>query len=322
MWLVDGQQRTRAMLDTFDQLFEATGPEGLCLVRAADMAKLPNALEPTKRSPGKHPKAWFVVLPAMRAFDVGRGEPFFGDLSESRHVQRGSMFRRLRVRARGAYRRDGRFQPTAGHPPGTIPLAALLSDATVLLDESLADPLVAALQDLTSPAGIELLDEQLPWGPHFVTGFAYEAPAGPGQPGRVMGWTDIARRLDEPRVGAQVRRLSRLFDAQWRPLFRRFQGMWSGDRFAVGWLPRGDVSMAIDAYVRINRAGIRVRAEERALALLSRARPELLDDLAEYTHRRDGCTVTDSRALLAHESGRHMGFSVCWATRKTDPVAT
>ena len=38
--------------------------------------------------------------------------------------------------------------------------------------------------------------------------------------------------------------------------------MLAGNRFAVGWLPSSDVSAAIDAYVRINRAGIRVSAEE------------------------------------------------------------
>jgi hypothetical protein len=90
--------------------------------------------------------------------------------------------------------------------------------------------------------------------------------------------------------------------------------MLTGDRFAVGWLPPGDVSAAIDAYVRINRAGIRVQPEERALALMSRARPELLDDLADFAGKRDGGdAIEDQRALLSHESDRQMGFSV-WMT--------
>jgi hypothetical protein len=114
-----------------------------------------------------------------------------------------------------------------------------------------------------------------------------------------------------------VERLSGLFAPEWKIVFERFKGMLDGNRFAVGWLPPSDVSAAIDAYVRINRAGIRVRAEERALALLSRARHNLLDDLAEFTRRRDGNRPLDNqRALLAHESDREMGFRV-WMTTVT-----
>ena len=114
-----------------------------------------------------------------------------------------------------------------------------------------------------------------------------------------------------------VKLLAGLFTPNWAAVFERFAGMLDGNRFAVGWLPPGDVSDAIDAYVRINRAGIRVRPEERALALLSRARQDLLDDLADYTRKRDGGgMIEDQRALLVHESDRQMGFSV-WMTTVT-----
>ena len=112
-----------------------------------------------------------------------------------------------------------------------------------------------------------------------------------------------------------VQRLAGLFASEWKLVFEQFRSMLDGNRFAVGWLPRSDVSAAIDAYVRINRAGIRVRAEERALALLSRARSTLLDDLADFVGKRDGGRlVEDERALLAHESQLEMGFSVWIAT--------
>jgi hypothetical protein len=93
-------------------------------------------------------------------------------------------------------------------------------------------------------------------------------------------------------------------------VFRQFRGMFEGNRFAVGWLPPSDISAAIDAYVRINRAGIRVRPEERALALLSRAHSGLLSDLAEFVSLRDASgSVADHRSLLAHESERQLGFA-------------
>jgi hypothetical protein len=114
-----------------------------------------------------------------------------------------------------------------------------------------------------------------------------------------------------------VNLLAGLFTPAWEAVFDRFTDMLGGSRFAVGWLPPSDVSDAIDAYVRINRAGIRVRPEERALALLSRARPDLLDDLADYIRKRDGGDlIEDQRTLLAHESDRQMGFSV-WMTAVT-----
>ncbi|WP_008294151.1 hypothetical protein [Congregibacter litoralis] len=109
--------------------------------------------------------------------------------------------------------------------------------------------------------------------------------------------------------------LTGLFEPEWLSVFMRFRGMFTGNRFAVGWLPPSNVSVAIDAYVRINRAGIRVRAEERALAVLSRARPNLLDDLAKFSKDRDGGEEhPDQRALLTHDSEKQMGFGLWMAT--------
>jgi hypothetical protein len=119
--------------------------------------------------------------------------------------------------------------------------------------------------------------------------------------------------MHEPRVDQMIARLSGLLEDTWQPVaFDRFRDMFTGNRFAYGWLPSHDVSEAIDAYVRINRSGIRVRAEEEALALLSRARPELLEDLRAYFALLPGGRQLpdDSRELLTHESDRQMGFGV------------
>ena len=88
MWLVDGQQRTRAMLGTFDQLVSMPErDDGWSLVRPADLAalrasssvRLGSAKDEEEEEADDEGESdlnpWFVVLPAMPAFDRGR-EPY------------------------------------------------------------------------------------------------------------------------------------------------------------------------------------------------------------------------------------------------------
>ncbi len=329
MWLVDGQQRTRAMLDTFQQLIDLperadrwslVRPEDLDALRALGASLVggqsdeDDALD--EDAEGElHP--WVVVLPAMPAFDRGR-EPYFGRHSESRNVRRGSMFRRLRPRARTRLNADGKPRPVPPLPVGIVPLVALLAPEGVFHHTPHREAVRAALQAfIDGNPDDTVLDDLLPWGPQFVTGHAYETPGSGSGLADPMRWSHLQGRREEPGIQLMVTCLHGLFSSGWFPVFQRFRGMVDGNRFAVGWLPPSDVSAAIDAYVRINRAGIRVRSEERALALLSRARPNLLDDLAGFTRRRDGDgPVQDQRALLAHESDRQMGFAV-WMTAVT-----
>jgi len=204
-----------------------------------------------------------------------------------------------------------------------VPLAALIAPGAVFHDAELRDNAIAALQNFLRSGGDDFarLDDLLPWGPQFVTGHAYETSGSSDAPAVAMTWIHIRKRIKEATVdeqvklAEQVKRLEELLGEDWSLVFERFACMLTGSRFAIGWLPPSDISAAIDAYVRINRSGIRVRAEEQALALLSRARPTLLDDLADFSRRRDGGSVTaDGRALLAHESERHMGFPLWMAT--------
>lgn len=335
LWLVDGQQRTRTMLDTFAQLLDPHRKRHAPpLVREADLTSLENVLRPGHPLPvdaedyepeagdgslddGRKTDAalWMVVLPAMREFDSGSA-PFFGPYTESRSVRRGSIFRCLQPLPRMRINSQEKLRPVPPIPAGSIPLAALIAPSAVFRDAELRRDAIAALRSLRSGGDdFARLDDLLPWGPQFVTGHAYETPSSNDAPSVVMTWTDIGRRRAEVQVAEQVKRLEDLLGEGWSPVFERFADMLNGSRFAVGWLPPSDISAAIDAYVRINRAGIRVRAEEQALALLSRARPKLLDDLAEFSRRRDGGFGTaDGRALLAHESERHMGFPLWMAT--------
>lgn len=335
MWLVDGQQRTRAMLDTFQHLAQAPArPDGWSLVRGADLAAVravagdmlgltqcetddSDDSDDSDEDAKNNPHHWMVVLPAMPVFDRGR-DPYFGRHSESRNVRRGSMFRFLRPRARTRLHADGKTRPVPPLPVGIVPLVALLSPDGVLHSPPLREAILHTLSGFTGgDIDVVMLDDLLPWGPQFVTGHAYEAPGDSHMPAVSMRWSHILARREEAGVREMVARLSGLFGPEWVAVFERFKRMLDGNSFAVGWLPPSDVSAAIDAYVRINRAGIRVRAEERAMALLSRGRPELLDDLAEFTLRRGGGdSVGDQRALLTHESDRQMGFGV-WMTTVT-----
>ncbi len=339
MWLVDGQQRTRAMLDTFEQLLAVPrDASGWALVREADLESLRNlspALQPDAAeqdatsmdeddaesaestdddAEGSH--FWGVVLPAMRAFDRAEGS-YFGQHSESRKVLRGSMFRRLSPKARVRLDPQCREKNVLPIPVGVVPLAALLTPAGIFHDAALRATVELALRTFaTENPDFQQLDQVVPWGPQFVTGHAYERPALGGSPPIPMRWADLHARRNG-KVSIMVELLTGLFAPEWQVVFDEFKGMLEGNRFAVGWLPPSNVSAAIDAYVRINRAGIRVRVEERALALLSRARPNLLDDLAHFVRLRDGdVTSADSRSLLVHESEREMGFAV-WITTVT-----
>ncbi len=335
MWLVDGQQRTRAMLDTFEELLQTPqADDGWSLVRESDLQKLnklwfhgSSQADTTNRlkigsdsnsdetksnndEEGNDDHVWMVVLPAMSVFDSGQPS-FFGEHSEARNVRRGSLFRRLSPRARTHTNSDGKTRTIPPLPVGMIPLATLLIGS--LTEDPKWNEAQKALQTFADDSSIgTVLDELLPWGPQFVTGYAFESHQ-PNQMPQPITWANLHARRDE-NITKMVGRLAQLFSEEWNTVIGRFQEMLGRGRFAVGWLPRSDVSAAIDAYIRINRAGIRVRPEERALALLSRARPQLLDDLARFTERRDGGTaVPNQRALLSHHSDKQMGFAL-WIT--------
>lgn len=317
MWLVDGQQRTRAMLDTFEQLLLVPkGANGWALVPEVELDEL-SSLDKTPPADRAEDDAegtdddeddvhfWGVVLPAMRTFDG-----VFGNASESRRVLRGSAFRQLGPRARTQLNSEGKERPVPPLPVGVIPLATLLSRKSVFHDASRNKAAKIALESFKSArADLQGLDELLPWGPQFLTGYAYTRVKGVRKATR---WHSI-----DPEKEKLVDVLVALFTTEWIPVWSRFKGMLDGPRFALGWLPPDNVSAAIDAYVRINRAGVRVRVEERALALLSRARPSLLDDLEKFVKARDGDDgERNQRALLAHESDRQLSFGV-WMTTVT-----
>lgn len=320
MWLVDGQQRTRAMLGIFQQMLTVPTVDGWSLVRRADRDSLAGIRDAVCVGPAEpddegasDDSFWAVVLPAMRVFDQ-RDRAYFGSYTESRKILRSSMFRRLSPQARIRLDFSGGEKNVPPGAAGVIPLATLVAPLGVFHDAQLRTLAQAVLRTFNSPnPDLSRLDELIPWGPQFVTGHTYERPAIDGGLPSPMLWANLHERRDAS-VDTRVEQLAGLFEPEWCPVFDRFADMLEGNRFAVGWLPSSDVSAAIDAYVRINRAGIRVRAEEHALALLSRAHPGLLDDLAKFASLRDDEPVTDQRSLLTHESDRQLGFAVWMST--------
>jgi hypothetical protein len=324
LWLVDGQQRTRAMLDTFQQLLTVpTGAQGWALVRDAELASLRSIGGPlldmaedqddeVSDDAGDFADGhfWGVVLPAMRVFDQA-GASHFGAYSESRMVRRGSVFRRLSARSRVRVDSKGRQIGAPPLPVGVVPLATLVSPKGIFSDDDIRSAAEAALNTFSGEnPDLQRLDDLIPWGPQFVTGHAFEGRVSADGLPIPIRWAEVHARRDGA-INGNVVSLAGLFTDDWNHVFKRFADMLEGNRFAVGWLPGSDVSEAIDAYVRINRAGIRVRSEERALALLSRAHPGLLKDLADFVRLRGGdASVADQRSLLAHESDRQLGFPV------------
>lgn len=341
LWLVDGQQRSRTMLSVFQEMLHVPEKDGWSAVRTEDLDALRNywptslqlASTAQPEDEGKPDEAgqnaqegdgaeavgddnfWVVVLPAMRQFERGDGSSLFGKHSESRRVVRASMFRRFGARARTYLDSAGKEKVTPPAPYGCIPLAALASPQSIFLQPSLCKEAWAALQSfIDDTPDCERLNGLLPWGAFFVSGYWYERQTRDGKVEKPLQWADLWEQRDAA-VMERVKQLQELFHWKWRKaVFEGFHDMLLGPRFAVGWLPSRDVSAAIEAYVRINRAGIRVRQDERALALLSRARPQLLDDLARYIQERDKAAGVDPRSLLSHERNRQMGFTIWMPT--------
>lgn len=349
MWLVDGQQRCRTLLSVYNDLIKHNvTTSDWALVPEQDMDELrkigsgcvddgvlnddddapddgdsddetQSDGEDDEESTVNVPAVWHAVLPAISAFESG-GKSLFGDYANSRNVQRARMFRTQKPRARTQLDSKGVLKPVPRPIRGTIPLAALLAPTSIFSDSERAAELKRAVDSLlagnASASELSELDKYMPWGPQFVTGFVFKQPAVKGTDAAVLRWADLQESHGDDR--AFLERLAALLSPTWRPVVVRFGEMFTQGRLGVGWLPSGSVSDAIDAYVRINRAGIRVRAEERALALLTRARPVLLDDLADYIEKLSGDRPEqdDARKLLTHESDKQMGFGI-WVTLVT-----
>jgi hypothetical protein len=341
LWLVDGQQRSRSLLALYKELLrnndasnrlicrsdlarlEASWPQKTSSVVDEASLSLPDeesaengkvdsdALASEQKQEGDAgtqeltpDSIWFVSLPAMQLSHRKNGKPLFATWGDKTKTTRGSMFR-LMTPAMKRFNERGKDIPNPSAQHGLVPLAALIA----LVDEDWSERrtrIAKTLNDFAAGApDIEQLDALVPWGPHFVRSFAGEVRPKSADT-YWYTWKDVP--CSAP-YQSPVQELAALFLAKNSP-FESFRRMLEGDRFATGFLPSSSVREAIDAYVRINRAGIRVRTEERALAILTRVNPGVLDGLNAYLKdRHNGHALSDARSALTHDSDKELGFA-------------
>jgi hypothetical protein len=308
-WLIDGQQRLRSLLGV---LWDAVNdPPSLMAPRtrkALDARKSCWQVAPVFHGLASDPasamtpdgeggwvddgatRTWFVSLPRLASLAGDSSGPWTSD--DVALAARFAPFRYLsRRRPTGRTRAGNRPAPRG--PRGLVPMSFVLAQSD---EESRLD-----LERLGSETSSETLGRELPWVPHCLTGF------GDTSWSRVLddetlrlGWTLLRAQL----AGARGTALRRLVTGQW---------------FAVGWLPE-DCSFddAVAAYVRINRAGVRVRPEERAFAELIRHVPQTPAALRHYSeaHQQRMWKGTGAygdshdRRWLAHATERSFGFAL------------
>ncbi len=302
-WLVDGQQRTRALLSVYCEMQaaerDADSPRLLGEDVFGEIQSWMPELEPAPDAEDgrdasddhvSRKATWYAVLPALESL-----QQIFGTWAESRQVLRGSLFRMYHPIERKAQR--------VPLPRGLVPLSVLLAkESGPFAVGKTRDEVLGALEAGKRDHGT--LDRLVPWGPQFLTGFACD---GSGEERRQISWSSI------PDVDAA--KLVALLKAESEEL-QKFSTMLDGPRFAAGELPRKNLSMAITAYVRINRAGVRVQPEEQALALLTRWDDAILNYLGDFCRCRDHANekVADQRTFLSHASEKQMGFQLWMST--------
>jgi hypothetical protein len=292
-WIVDGQQRTKTLLAVFQQIIfagEILGTE-IC----DELRKYLPSHDSFKV--GEDKRTWYVALPRLTSMAES-----FGDWAEHSHTLNGPPFREYAVRGRKNQRL----------PQGMVPLGVLIAQRTPFSNLTVKKQ----VRDAFLTRNVKSLDSLIPWWFQFLTGLPFELSDGDVNEDR---WNKLEEK-DIPKLLA-------LFESDPHTL-QSFQDMFTGPRFAAGYLPPKEISTAINAYVRINRAGIRVQKEEQALALLSRWDDKLLARLASFIHRRDNPelpidsasdlegSLSSHRSLLVHGSDKQMGFSL-WMTTVT-----
>lgn len=310
-WLIDGQQRVRSLLGIVSDAAGDAAPlasrETRELLGAWKTAwQVPPVFRGIAGSEGASGgmmadgddagdvndagRTWFVSLPRLYARPGDSTGLWTED--DRQRAARASAFRRLqRALPTREKKVGGRVAPP--NPRGLVPLGVVLARS-----EQEGWNAIGELATETDRGALERL---LPWVPHCLTGYGDSTWA------EILGDFKQARRwrlLAESLVAPEA-----------DPLRRFSHGRW----FAVGLLPEGcSFDDAISAYVRINRAGVRVKAEERAFADLVRRIPDVSKELRRYSDVRaermwGGAGATSSshdRRWLAHASERSFGFAL------------
>ena len=322
LWLVDGQQRCRSLVSIFQDLATVgarqRADQSLALLPADVVSELlacaPWIGQGTDATPADGSQTtqeviedvvdegygdevitpavgrtgWFVCLGAIPELRKELTDKL-GDAKQvsAKQAAKYSMFRTVAESVL--------FPQQPSDHATRVQLPRLLMPLGLLIAPRSCDQLKVAFQR-NDPAS---LAEHAPWVPFFLTG----RPA--------ATWAEVSQ--------GEIDGLRSLFEGTKFPkVAKRFKEMFTHEHLAVGPLPRASVQGAISAYVRINRAGIRVQAEERALAVLAKWHSGILTLLAEFARARDGeadvRTGIEARKLLGHSSEKTFGFALWMRT--------
>ena len=311
-WIVDGQQRLRTLIEIYSTVLTADAATlsgdhnylqmgGSVVVADADSegdrsdAEVGDSDNRQKKGGVQN---WYVCVPAVPEIRLNPKEleKPWSDWAHQPNVIRSSIFRTFHTSKPGTVQdpRSATF-----NVPGLLPLGLFLADdhTAMLPDLAVETELAKCLEDPGNPVHLELLRKRIPWGPLFITSNPHKK------------WEDIA----DPNAVKPLAYL--LGNPRMRAVLVKLAGVFQGRRFAVDSLPDCGIKDAIGAYVRINRAGVRVRAEERAMAALAARDRDLLGRLAVFVQKRDDdpSKVFD-RTMLAHSAEKSFGFSLWMGT--------
>lgn len=311
-WVVDGQQRLRTLVEIYGTVLAANAGKAtsesnyLQLQRpfvVADADSGEDSQDADTGDSGERQRKdgaynWYVCIPAIPEIRLNPKEleKPWSDWAHQPNIIRSSIFRTFHTSRPGAVQ-DPRSTTFNAH--GLLPLGLFLAnDYAAMLPDLASEPeLAKCLEEPNHPAHLQMLRERIPWGPLFLTSNPHKQ------------WEDVAGTV-------AVRPLIYLLgNPRMRSVLAKLAGVFHGKRFAVDSLPDCGIKDAIGAYVRINRAGVRVRAEERAMAALAARDRDLLGRLAVFIQKRDDDpSRTFDRTMLAHSAEKSFGFTLWMGT--------
>ena len=311
-WVVDGQQRLRTLVEIYGTVLAADAGKAasesnyLQLQRPVVVADADSGEDSSDANAGdsgeRQRKAgaynWYVCVPAIPEIRLNPKEleKPWSDWAHQPNIIRSSIFRTFHTSRPGAVQ-DPRSATFNAH--GLLPLGLFLAnDYAAMLPDLASEPeLAKCLEEPHNPAHLQMLRERIPWGPLFLTSNPHKQ------------WEDVAG------VDAVKPLIYLLRNPRMRSVLAKLAGVFHGKRFAVDSLPDCGIKDAIGAYVRINRAGVRVRAEERAMAALAARDRDLLGRLAVFIQKRDDDpSRTFDRTMLAHSAEKSFGFTLWMGT--------
>jgi hypothetical protein len=313
LWLVDGQQRSRTLLGIYREAVRAEvaferyrlasrdATTSAWLVALEEMmqskpalfnltsvdAEDPSAFDEEEGSdegieevdelPAGRVTAWFISL--SRAAGSKLAKECFKDPEAEK--ARNAAFRlfqfdpgwRGRAPARSGAENRG---PQAYSAKFLLPLALLFVDQAERWRGTLASPrlhgFAAKVASQLNDEECAWLDAELPWG----VGFVAQRPD--------LTWAEFRKVAPNASLWA----LGLFADPKLKATQEALWGLFKAPQFAKAPMPAGSsFDEAVATYVRINRAGVRVTAEERALATLSRYVENLPGKMAAFFALRD-----------------------------------